>query len=451
MRAFLLATAIVVAAPAWAQQTGTSNPAPEMSVVVAVATAPDQGASKPGTSIDEEMDAYIRESPFAERERRGEIAVLRGVAVVGVRSNDPRWVAERSLAYQEALLNAQADYVVKRSGQITTQTASEMFKAADREPPSYAPSDNDSAKAAELIRKLVALGTGQIDEQLRDLGINPADYERAPEPQRYVQMRSALTRKSMEHSFDEIVGLTPVQTFEQEFERGSYKIGVVAVVSPRMKDFAQRVLAERGQFPPDPTRASKLADLVADKSKLVHDFGVRWQYDEAGLPVIVSFAQWASDYHGQDPITVEEYRDIAFKQAELEADAQIADFLKGSVNVVRSGELGRQTELAADRMANNDVVQEPEVRKLASAYQASIKRQSNVSITGLTTLARWSAKHPETGQTIIGVVRIWSAAGEQAMRTLRDVRPQAPAASALAPSSPGPVQTGRVLMDANDF
>lgn len=65
MRALLLATAIVAAAPAWAQQAGQQSPASESSVVVAVVTAPDQSASKPDTSIEEDMDAYIEKNKLA--------------------------------------------------------------------------------------------------------------------------------------------------------------------------------------------------------------------------------------------------------------------------------------------------------------------------------------------------------------------------------------------------
>lgn len=275
--------------------------------------------------------------------------------MVEVPPNDPQWVAYRSLAYQRALLDAQAKYAQRQIEHISEQTATESEKPADAEPPPYVSSDSDPTKAAELVRKLEALGTGQLDKQLRDLGINPADYERDPEPQRYVRLRKALTYKGMVQAVGDLAGLIPVQTFEKYNGKGTYIIGVVAVVSPRMKDFAKQVLTERGQFPPDAAHASKLADLVANKSKLIRDFGVRWLYDESGLPVLVSFAQWASDYCGPDPIIAERHREMALEQAELLADGQIADFLKGSVNVTRNDELGYQIAEAADRMPNGYV------------------------------------------------------------------------------------------------
>lgn len=447
MRARLLAAALAFAGPLAAPAATWAQSAAELPAAATTITA--DGVADPALSIEEQMDAFIKAGGYADREGRGEIAVLQGTAIVDVLSTNPQFIGQRSLAYQAALLQAQSDYVVKQNLQITTQTISEMFKAADREPPPYVAGDRDPSRLADLVRKLVALRTGQIDKALQELNINPADYERASEPQRYVQMRAALTVKSTEKAFGELVGLMPVQTFEKPIGGDAYKIGVVAIVSPRMKDLAQRVLRDRGQFTPEPARAGRLADLVADKSKLVRDFGVRWRYDDAGLPVLVSFYQWVNEYRGQDPITAERYREIAYKQAEQGADGQIASFLKGSLNVVRVSETSRQSLEAADRNADGYVAQQAEVRKLLDGRQETIRSDASVTITGLTTLSRWTGTHPETGQPIIGAVRIWSAAGEQSARNLRDGRP--PAAAAATPSGPGAGRTGRKLMDATDF
>lgn len=441
IRVGLVAATLAFADPAWAQQAADLPAA-------ATATAVPGDAADPALSIEEQMEAFVRTGGYAEREARGEIAVLMGTAIVDVPSTNPQFIGQRSMAFQAAMVQAQSEYVLKQNVQITVQTVSDMFKAADREPPPYVATDRDPTKLAELVRKLVALRTGQIEKALKELNIDPADYERASEPQRYTQMRAALTTKTTEKAFGELVGLMPVQTFEKPIGGDAYKIGVVAIVSPRMKDLAQRVLKDRGRFDPEPARASRLSDLVADKTRLVRDFGVRWRYDDAGLPVLVSFYQWTNEYKGQDPITAERYREIAFKQAEQGADAQIALFLKGSLNVVRVSETSRQSLEAADRNPDGYVAQQAEVRKLLDGFQQTIRSDASVTITGLVTLSRWTGTHPETGAPIVGAVRMWSAAGEQAARNLRDGRPPAAAA---APSGPGAGRTGRKLMDATDF
>ena len=106
------------------------------------------------------------------------------------------------------------------------KSVNEIFKAAGRDPPPYQPSNNDSSKVAEMIRKLSALGVAQIDKGLQDLKINPADYERASPPQRFVQVHTALTLQGVERSRGELVGLVPVQTFEKPTGGGDTKLAL---------------------------------------------------------------------------------------------------------------------------------------------------------------------------------------------------------------------------------
>ena len=54
-------------------------------------------------------------------------------------------------------------------------------------------------------------------------------------------MRGVL---STEGAFDELVGFVPVQTFEQPMAGGAHKIGVLAVISQKMKGFAERVVID---------------------------------------------------------------------------------------------------------------------------------------------------------------------------------------------------------------
>ena len=82
-----------------------------------------------------------------------------------------------------------------------------------------------------------------------------------------------------------------------------------------------------------------------------------------------------------------------------------------------------------------------------------MRRRAQVNnLTGLTTLANWSQRHPVTGQQLIGCVRAWSAASERAVRNYRDQRPAAAEAPRPNPSQGQPgMRTGRELMNSRDF
>jgi hypothetical protein len=251
----------------------------------------------------------------------------------------------------------------------------------------------------------------------------------------------------------ELAGLVPVQTFEGNDGKGKYMIGVVAVVSQGMKDLAREILTAHGQIQPDPARAHDLTQLYADPAQLIRDFGVRRIFDGAGLPVVVSFAQWGSGYVGSDSMAAEQFRQVAIEQAEAKADAQIAQFVGGSTTFTSNSDTGREIEKAAERLPDDYTKDDPITAKITDGILRTISSRASVQVTGITTLYTWSRKHPDTGQPIVGVIRMWSAAGEKAVRELRDEHqsPATPSAVADTPHGAPSVQQGRDLMKASDF
>jgi hypothetical protein len=418
---------------------------------VAQASAPDTDIDV-AENVQEQMEAYLKSSGLQARAQRHELEILQGVSSVAVPATNPDWVQHRAVAYDDALLQAEGDYVKQQGLRITDETIRRFYQAAGQEPPPY-----DAGRApgqeAELIRKLLAVANGKLDGELRNLGIDPQQFNEAPPPQRYVQFQNALKRRTVRDAFGELVGLMPVQTFEGHDGKGNYWIGVIAVVSPRLKELAQQVLSAHGNLPPDPSRAQDLTIFYADKPALVRDFGVRQAFDAAGYPVLISFAQSASAYRGSDPAIADQYNQAAREQAEAKADGQLAQFLNGSMSFHAEDESGRAIDKEAERLSDNYEQDDAARKSVIAATLTILRNRAQVQVTGIQTLTRWQLKHPDTGQKIIGVVRMWSAAGEQATRALRDQHGAAPApapAAGQATQAPA-VAKGRDLMNASDF
>jgi hypothetical protein len=403
-------------------------------------------------NIEDQINTYLEKSGLRARQLRHELEILKGVSAVLVSSTSRDWVMQRSAAYDNALLQAEADYVMQQGLQITDQTSARFFHAADQGPPPY-DSGREPGKQAELVRKVVALASGKLDGELRNLGIDPKEYGEAPQPQRYLQMQSALKRETARRAMGELTGLVPVQTFEGHDGRGNYTVGVVAVVSPAMKELAREVLTAHGEIQADPTRAQDLTQLYANRTELVRDFGVRRMFDGAGSPVLISFAQWASDYAGSDPAVAQEYRGMAIEQATATADGQIAQFLSGSMMVDSNSQTGRDLEKQAEQLPDGYAQDDAATKTVTSGLLKTMRSRANVQVTDIQTFYTWSGKHPDTGQQIVGVIRMWSAAGEKATRALRDQHGPAttPTAAAEQPHGMPSVQQGRDLMKASDF
>ena len=450
-RAVLLAGAAFGVARAQAQTTPAApDPAPIQAASADAAIAQASINVAPvdvGARIENQMQDFIDQSGFAPRQARGELWVVQGTAPVSVQANDPDWAKFRMVAYTQALLNAQAQFAKEQGLRIGARAVSEPNKAPSDNVPAFVPAPaldtsdaNNGSPASNAKRSAKAGANAKTD----------ARTEAVQEPQRTDLINSKIEANTKRSALADVIGLIPVQTFEGHDGSGHFEIGVVAVISPKMRDFAVQVLKARGEFVPDPSRAQDLSKLTADKSDLLRQFGVRLLYDERGLPAIVSFAQWASHYRGPDPVLAAMYRDAARDQAEALADGQIADFLNASTIYLDNSAAGQ--DVAQTASVRPGSASAPITADIIDELQKKISRDANVRITGIRTLTTWTGIHPVSGQPIIVMVRMWSAASEQAVRAFQAPRPAAqPAATAAPPTGPAGVTQGNSLMKASDF
>jgi hypothetical protein len=406
------------------------------------------------SKIEDLINAYVEKSGLAAREARGELALLKGIAPVTVPSTNPDWVKHRSLAYEMALRRAKVDWVSQQNKSNTTSLVNRAYQAANQDPPPFKSDDLvKPAQLAEIVAKVQALGIGYLDQALRELGIDPAKFEKAPPAQKHVQMSNDILKVSTTRAVGDLVGLTTVQTFEGHDGKGNHQIGVVAVVSPKMKSFAQSVLRMRGNFPADKSKAQDLSIFMTNKDALLQDFGTRWLYDQDGLPVLVSFYQWGLNSAGNDPVLAAQFRQMALKTATELADSQIAQFLASNATLTTRSEVGERYEKAVERAIDGYIADTGATTKLIDGLDQVFEERARVeNVTGLRTLTTWGAKHPVGGQMVVGVIRVWSAASEQATRAVKDSRPLTPPAPARAAPSGAPGATqGRDFNSANDF
>jgi hypothetical protein len=338
-------------------------------------------------------------------------------------------------------------------GSAASKAISDLYKAASMEPPPYDEGAlGDPGKVAELARKALAVSGGVMDKTLEQLGVDPRSLEKTPPAQRHVQFEKALTISGMEKSFGSLTGMITRFTVEARDEAGMSQIGVVALVSPKLKNLAQSILTLRGQFLPEPSKAQDFKAVAVDKAALVDWFGVRWMYDKKGLPVIVSFAQWGAERIGsKDAAMIAELEETAMRQAEIRAGQQIAEFLSASGETDSNADYKKRLQEVAERMADGYVAQKDPTKSIEAPLRDSMKRRARVdNLSGLMTLTTWKKPHPEVPQqTIYGAVRYWSAAGDAAIRQQRDrAVDQAPGVAGAATQGRAGV---RVSKDIGDF
>jgi hypothetical protein len=149
----------------------------------------------------------------------------------------------------------------------------------------------------------------------------------------------------------------------------------------------------------------------------------------------------------------DQMQEEALRQATDLADAQIAEFLKGSMDYSSSSEVGEALEQAVERFPDQYISSQEPTRQAVDGSLREMKKRANINIVGLRTLYKWHAIHPVSGREVVGVIRIWSAQGEKTTREFRDNRPSSGSVPANPPQGSGKagVTSGRSIMKTDDF
>lgn len=384
-------------------------------------------------------------------------------ATVMVKPESREWGNARVMAYKEAMLKAQANYIRYLGLTVKTESLQRMFDDPSQMPAFSEADLRSNSKMGELLDKVVAVAGGKLDQQLTELGIDPDEFRAAPRERRATMFERSISQSTVSRGRADLTGIIPVKTFEAFSEAGDHVVAVAVVASPRFRQFIHDITLSKGDIAPDPTKAADrpLRDLLRENPQaLIDDFGIRRMYDEQGYPVLISFGQSSNPYRGTDFQRRSDSRESSYIAARAESFANFAYLFNasGEVEEAVSQRAARNTTGVAIADGLNVTNSEEDSIEIMRAIESEIATRGNVSnLPGTRELMRWTQNHPLHGHEINGVVYIWHPQAEQQARDLRNFRPQQPSRDARAEQS-APQSTGqsgtsqsRDLMSADDF
>ncbi|MBA1235312.1 DUF6844 domain-containing protein [Stutzerimonas nitrititolerans] len=432
---------------------------------IAAASAPEP--MDPGTELMEQVDNWLSGggAGLAAKAERGDVFLGQGFAVVKASPDSRDWADHRIMAYKEALMSAQSEFIQWEGIRARAETVSRFFDAREdrSQMPTFEPEElQNTSKLAELLDKVLAVAGGKLDEQLRELGIDPEEFQAAPAEKRALLFENSINEKIAVSARASLTGLVPVKTFEAHDADGNHAIAVVVVASDKMRQFVHDMKSSRGDMAPDPKRASPVPlreQFAADKQALIKEFGIRKMFDENGYPVLISFGQSGTGYTGSDFSQKMDARKGAFLYAQADAYANFAYLLNSTGTAeLETTRASRKTTEGIATLEKGGAVQSEESRmELVKRINNEIAARGSISdLPGTRQLLRWTAKHPQYGNEINGVVYIWHPVAEQSARDMRNFTPQRASqdrAEQVRESSSGSAGTSqsRDLMSADDF
>ncbi|CAG35318.1 hypothetical protein DP0589 [Desulfotalea psychrophila LSv54] len=378
---------------------------------------------------------------------------------VSVGKAHPNWGKSRVIAAQKAIMAAENNFAKEFGQKISSEKIAAYYNDGNEKIPDFDPTaEGESSQWKRIYHKLTTLAERKIDQSLADLGLDPKELELIPEEQRYLKFRDAFKSTINRSAIAELSGLLTFKTYEGFDNDGQYQVGVMMVLSPRMKQLAWDLARSKGNIAPVAGKAGsrQLNKIVTSENiSLIPDFGVKRLYDRNGYPVLVSFGQWAISSTGGNGKKISRKRAHAYKQAEAQADQALAEFLNSRINysdMNESGEESKSEGVVDEQNFKSNV----DITSIIDITRENSVKKSKVNIVGIRELRRWSAVHPQNNSArIVGVIRYWSPVNEKQMRAIRKWKPSRPIAEkrqpAPVPRTTGGIQQSQERMSLDDF
>ncbi|MHC5065852.1 MAG: DUF6844 domain-containing protein [Planctomycetota bacterium] len=346
----------------------------------------------------------------------------RAQAQVDKASASADWARARALAYEEALLKIWVEHAKGIYGRNEVELLNELEENNSEDAETFPEDLPTESRLQAIVDKLLKLADEKLNEKLREIGIDPAEFSAKPAEQKKTLFRKEMVKKMMTRAVGSVTGIMPIQTIEGSDGAGTHSIGVIAVHSPKTQQLAHDI--QKGKAPlltgkPKKKLQEQIPRSAKDRANM---FGVRVLFDENGSPCIVSYGQWSHNYTGSSLRQRERRNESALRRARELADAQITLFTNANLSFSSDSTVGQAIEevMVKDGDGNE---RRDEINKVIDTAFEKAKATARSSLAGRRDFDTWRYRHPY-GQEISGCIRVWTIESKEAADAVRNWRPE---------------------------
>lgn len=398
-------------------------------------------------SLNDFFDEFAEQHDISYGEDNNGKVFFNGRATVALAATDPSFAKALNLAFDNAMLNMQAEFVRNAFGRQSSELKQTLFSDDSTNAREFEKLPAEG-RFAQLLDKAVKLTGAKLDSALQELGVDAAGLT---EERKKVLFADALVQKISESAFGSMQGLVPVQTSMTQVSADHYEVGVIAVMSGKTRQVASDMRQKRASLITGKGRQVK--DVLPENNEgYISEHGIRLIYNENGAPVIISYGQW-SYQPDSDAYMNNRKKEVATDQATSRADAAVAAFINTAIQFKRSSQSSAQIERSITETVNsNDTsLSETTAKDIIDITNKEMSSRSEMNLRGLRTVKRWDAKDAN-GVAYVGVVRMYSHANvENTNQMVAPLSSQGSKTQAAPKSSQSVTRKSRVVNDMDDF
>lgn len=392
-----------------ANPSGETNAAPVDSIAQEITNQSKPEPPSASEQVQQQADEFKKKFGIEFGKTQGEKTYYFNWETVAVPPTDPNWGKARSLAYTQALLKAQSDFLRDTYGKKAAEIFQKEFSDNSSNNEEFADLKLTDLKDlnwtndqwGRLFEKLSSLADATpLNKILTENGVDIQKIKAMVPEQKKTTFQKVMTTNTLTNSIGEINGLIPIQSFEGKDSKGTHTIGVILMYSPKTKQLARDIAARRQTLIAS-SKGLPLEDVIpSDGQTLVNDFGVRCLWNEQGKPCIVSFGQWSLNYTGENERVRERMRGQAERQALDSADAEIAFFVAGNMMWQEKNERGLSSEDYVAKATDGFIRRQEDLTNIIDKMNSEIRQKASLDLGGILTHKTWHYKHPYGQETL---------------------------------------------------
>lgn len=375
------------------------------------------------------------------------------------------------MAYEQAVFDMRANFVMQTYGRMTAQTIRTLYEDSSTNRDEFPELElenalsGDGSRLSQLLDKALTVAEKKLDTLLVEQGVSPAELQPLTVPQRKELYKNNLTKTITKRAVSSMQGLVPVQTriFTERGPNGTAVIvGVIAVQSEKTQQFARDISRKQPTLVTGKPR--NLADLLpSDNPGYLDEIGLRFTYDEQGRPMLLSYGRTSvAPDPSWSPSRAFQARQNAQSQAQSLAESGIIEFMNVNIQVEESNTLSTQEEEVLERMTqvsadgSKDIQDtRTQIAEAISIFLRSGRAMAQGDLRGTSVLKNWE-QEDENGVMHVGTVVGWTY-GQLENANAIDARNRnqggsgQPGAAAANRAIPDQSRTSRRINDKSDF
>lgn len=375
--------------------------------------------AKPKESMRDFFRRVAKEVGFGSygAKKQGTMFFFKGESIVSLKPTDPDFGRAIVNAYEQAILDLQSNYIVDTFGKLSSDRISNLYSDTSTNAKKFDEVVKNERKIDGIIDKTLDYIDAKLDKGLEELGRDP---KKLTEKQKKILFKKELIKSVMTKAYGNMSGLVPIRTHITFDKKGTYSVGVVAVISTKTQQIAKDMsLLRKSKIKGN---GKDINEVIPQTEKdFLHELGIRLVYDQEGKPTIISYGRWSYEEDSNDSYINKMASKTATDQAKMLADSAIVEFMNTRLSFKSDSQTGEIIERSVTKELESDtkaeMFNEETIKNIVSKISQQVRAKANGNIRGITTLTDWETTD-EFGINHVGIVRVWNYDNVEAVNNM---------------------------------